>query len=154
MSGKDILSFLPKLFYSQFFFTPPYPTTDCSKKTIIVTGANTGLGKEAARHYVRLGAEKLIIACRSMEKGEAAKQDIEASTNRSGVIEVWQLDLGSYESVKRFAERAKTLKRLDSVVENAGISTFKYVAVEGHESTGMSAGLIKACQKTPLTSRQ
>ena len=114
------------------------PTSDCSGKTIIVTGANTGLGKEAARHYVRLGAEKLIIACRSLEKGEAAKRDIEGTTKRSGVIDVWLLDLGSYESVKAFAEKAKTLKRLDSIVENAGISTDKYQSLGGNESTGIS----------------
>lgn len=78
-----------------------------------------GLGKEAARHYVRLNAEKVIIACRSIEKGEAAARDIEQSTGRKGVVEVWQLDLSSYENVKQFAERAKGLRRLDSIVENA-----------------------------------
>lgn len=92
----DILTgFLPRLFYTQFFVTPQYPTTGCTGKTIIVTGANTGLGKEAARHFTRLNAEKLIIACRNTEKGEAAKRDIEASTQRSGVIEVWQLGMCS-----------------------------------------------------------
>lgn len=137
MSLPDILfGFLPQLFYSQFFVTPPVPNIDCTGRTIIVTGANTGLGKEAVRHYVRLNAEKVIIACRSTEKGEAAKRDIEATTKRSGVVEVWQLDLASYESVKEFAKRAKTLKRLDSIVENAGIATSKYVAFGGNESTG------------------
>lgn len=72
-----------------------------------------------------------------MDKGEAAKKDIETTTKRTGVIEVWQLDLGSYASVKAFAERAKALPRLDSIVENAGISTRKYTPVESNESTGM-----------------
>ena len=136
MSVPNILfGFMPKFFYNQLFVTPPVPSTDCTSKTIIVTGANVGLGKEAARHYVRLNAEKVILACRSLDKGEAAKKDIEATTGRKGVIEVWQLDLSSYQSVKQFAERAKTLRRLDSVVENAGISTQKFKAVEGNEST-------------------
>lgn len=82
----------------------------------------TGLGKEAVRHYVRLNAGKVILACRSVEKGEAAKRDIEATTKRSGVVEVWSLDLGSYESVKQFAQRANLLQRLDIVLENAGVS--------------------------------
>ena len=136
MAAMDILRWMPNFFYSQFFVTPKVPSTDCSGKTIIVTGANVGLGKEAARHYVRLGASKIILACRSRERGEAAKNDIEATTKRKGVVEVWQLDLGSYESVNQFAERAKTLKRLDSIVENAGISTTNYKSVEGNESTG------------------
>ena len=136
MSALDIIGWMPKFFYSQFFVTPPVPSMDCTGKTIIVTGANVGLGKEAARHYVRLNAEKVILACRSLDKGEEAKRDIEATTKRTGVIEVWQLDLGSYENVKQFAERAKSLKRLDSIVENAGISTSNFKSVEGNESTG------------------
>ena len=82
-----------------------------------------------------MNAEKVILACRSLERGEAAKKDIEATTKRTGAAEVWQLDLGSYASVKAFAERVKTLKRLDSIVENAGISTMQYRALEGNEST-------------------
>ena len=138
MSVPSILfGFMPKFFYSQLFVTPPVPSKDLTGKTIIVTGANTGLGKEAARHYVRLNAERVIIACRSLDKGEAAKKDIEASTGRKGAIEVWQLDLSSYESVKQFAARAKSLSRLDSIVENAGISTANYKSLEGNESTSM-----------------
>ncbi len=57
-----------------------------------------GLGKEAARHFVGLNAQIVILACRSVEKGEAAKKDIESTTKRAGVVEVWQLDLGSYNS--------------------------------------------------------
>lgn len=136
MSLPSILfGFLPHFMYSQLFITPPAPTTDCTGRTIIVTGANTGLGKEVAQHYVRLNAEKVIIACRSLDKGEAAKRDIEKKTGRPGAVEVWQLDLSSYESVKQFAERAKSLKRLDSLVENAGINTDKFRVFEGNEST-------------------
>lgn len=119
----NIISQVPAFLYRQFFVTPQYPTTECTGKTIIVTGANIGLGFEAVRHYVRLNASKVIIACRSLEKGEAAKLDIEKSTKRTGVIDVWQLDLLNYDSVKAFAKRVDTLKRVDSIVENAGIAT-------------------------------
>lgn len=123
MSTSDILTgFLPHFFYSQFFITPTYPTQDCSGRTVIVTGSNTGLGKEAVRHFVRLNAEKVIIACRSTAKGEAARQDVEASTGRKGVVDVWPLDLTDYESVKAFAQRAKGLARVDVALLNAGIS--------------------------------
>jgi retinol dehydrogenase-12 len=100
------------------FTTLPYPAFDFTGQTVIVAGANTGLGLEATRHIVRLGAAKAIIACRSIEKGEAAKKDIEESTERKDVVEVWQVDLGSYESVKEFCARVQKLDRLDAVVEN------------------------------------
>ncbi|EHY56323.1 hypothetical protein HRR83_008576 [Exophiala dermatitidis] len=123
--------------YSQLFVTPRYPTKSFAGQTVIVTGSNTGLGKEAARHFVRLGASKVIIAVRNTTAGEAAKQDIEKTTHCSpDVLEVWSLDLSSYESVKAFAERAKkNLSRLDVLLNNAGIATSKYELAEGHERT-------------------
>ena len=124
-----------RFFYNQFFVKVPYPETDFSGKTVIVTGANSGLGKEAARHFTRLNAAKVIIAVRSVGKGEEAKADIEATTGRKGVVEVYRLDLGSYASVKSFAAKVAELPRVDAVVENAGISTTKYERFEENEST-------------------
>lgn len=121
--------------YTQLFVSLPYPTTDLSGQTIIVTGSNVGLGLEAARHSTRLNADKVILGVRNIEKGEAAKKSIEESTQRKGAVEVWQLDLSSYESTKQFAKRAEGLKRLDAIVENAGIATDKYSVSEGNEST-------------------
>ncbi len=121
--------------YSQFIFTPPYPTDDFTGQTVIVTGSNTGLGLEAARHLVRLNAGKVILAVRNLEKGEAAKRSIEASERKTGVAEVWELDLASHESVQRFAKRAEGLERLDAVSENAAIYTFQFKIMDGNEST-------------------
>lgn len=131
----DLPSILYRFFYSQLLVTPPSPTTSCKGKTIIVTGANVGLGLEAARHFVKLGAEKVILGCRSAEKGEAARRSIESSANRSGVVEVWSLDLCSYESVKAFAARVDGLARVDVIVENAGINTMNYGTAEDNERT-------------------
>lgn len=102
-------------------------------QTIIVTGSNTGLGKEAARTFTRLNAEKVIIAVRSISKGDAAKREIEQSTGRQGVLEVWPLDLASYESTIQFAERAKKLQRLDILLENAGVAKTGWEVVEKDE---------------------
>jgi retinol dehydrogenase 12 len=117
-----MLRFLSQFFYSQFFVTPPYPAYDFTGKTVIVTGSNTGLGLEAARHFARLNCAKLILAVRTKSKGEEAKESILASTKRtSDCIEVWDLDLSSTASVKAFAARAQQLDRLDVLVENAGL---------------------------------
>jgi NAD(P)-dependent dehydrogenase (short-subunit alcohol dehydrogenase family) len=127
--------FIPRFLWEQWTRKLPYPTTSFSDQTIIVTGANIGLGLEAARHFVRLGAAKVILAVRSAEKGEVAKQSIEQTTGRTGVVEVWSLDLCSFESVKEFAKKVQKLERLDVLLENAAINTMTWKLAEGHEST-------------------
>ena len=121
--------------HTQLFTRPPYPTADFSGKTIIVTGSNVGLGKEAVRHFVRLKAAKVIIAVRSVAKGEAAKADLEKEYKRATeVVEVWKLDYASYASCKAFARLAAQLDRLDAVVLNAGIATEQFEILEDNES--------------------
>ncbi|KAL3439349.1 hypothetical protein BDV09DRAFT_190919 [Aspergillus tetrazonus] len=108
-------------------------TESTAGKTYIVTGANTGLGFEAAKHFVRLGAKKVILAVRSIPSGEAAKQKIDEATATTDVAEVWALDLSSYASVKTFAKRAITeLDRIDAVIENAAVATAEQTRAEGH----------------------
>ena len=75
------------------------------------------------------------MACRSAEKGNIAKADIEKTTKKKSIVEIWPVDLASYDSVKAFCARAQTLDRLDIVVENAGIATPKFESREGCEST-------------------
>ncbi|EXJ87396.1 alcohol dehydrogenase [Capronia epimyces CBS 606.96] len=123
--------------YSQLFVKPKYPSESFKGQTVIVTGSNTGLGKEAARHFARLGVSKLILAVRNTSAGENARREIEETTHCGpGVIEVWKLDLASYESVQTFATRAaKDLARIDVLLENAGIAVSKFALAEGHERT-------------------
>lgn len=114
--------------------TLPIAPKDCTGQTYIVTGANTGLGLETARHYVRLNASRVIVASRSLSKGDAAKKSIDKSTGRPGVAEVWQLDLGSHDSIKAFAKKAQSLERIDALVENAGVAmTSRWEEVAGTE---------------------
>jgi len=131
------LSVVSGFIYRQLFVTPPPPNTRWDGKTVIVTGSNVGLGLEAARHFSRLGAARVIVAVRSIDKGEAAKRSIDETAGRSpSPVSVWQLDLSSYENVMEFAARAeRDLDRLDVLCENAGIATQKFQLFEGEEST-------------------
>ncbi|KAJ9607759.1 hypothetical protein H2200_007837 [Cladophialophora chaetospira] len=138
-------------FRSQFI-SLPVPTKRYSGQTIIVTGSNVGLGLETARHFVALDAQKVILAVRNRPKGEVAAKSIEQSTRRTGVVEVWDLDLCSYASVKAFANRASTLDRLDVLVSNAGIVTYDFVLAEDNESTitvNVISGLLLALLLLP-----
>ena len=121
--------------HTQVTFTPPVPETDFSGKTVIVTGANVGLGKEASKHFVRLNAHKVILAVRTVKKGEAAKAEIEAEEGRTGVVEVFELDYSSYASVKAFAANVAKLPRVDIAVLNAGVATEQFEILEDNEST-------------------
>jgi NAD(P)-dependent dehydrogenase (short-subunit alcohol dehydrogenase family) len=134
-STMSWLSFIPIVLYSQLLVRIPYPTQSFYGQTIVVTGSNTGLGLEAARHLVRLGAAKVILAVRTISKGEAAAETILASTKATkNTIEVWQLDLSDYESIKKFAKRVEGLERLDAVVQNAGIMQQAFKSINGEEA--------------------
>ncbi|GIJ92659.1 hypothetical protein Asppvi_001937 [Aspergillus pseudoviridinutans] len=111
----------------------PLPTTSFAGQTVIITGSNTGLGLEAARHFVRLDAARVILAVRSVKKGEDAKASIESSTNRKNVVEVWQIDMSNYDSIKAFVKKCDSLDRLDVVVANAGVLRNTYEECEGTE---------------------
>ena len=108
--------------HTQLVLKIPEPTASFASKTVIVTGANGGLGSEIVKHVVRLGASKVICACRSVSKGEEVKRSIEATSKCSpSTIEAWQLDLESPPSIKAFVERANALPRLDIVINLAGL---------------------------------
>ena len=134
---RGLIGQLPTFLHSQFIFKPPIPTRSFAGETVIVTGSNTGLGLEAARHIARLDATLLILAVRSTSKGEAARASILASHPESKTrIEVWPLDMASYESVQAFAARCeRDLDRLDAVLENAGVGTRTFSTAEDNELT-------------------
>ncbi|KAJ5889606.1 NAD(P)-binding protein [Penicillium tannophilum] len=131
--GKGLRLFL----YSQLFVTPELPTQSFAKQTVIVTGANSGLGLESAQHFYRLNAARLILAVRTIAKGQEAKEYIlRNSPQRSepDAIEIWPLDLSSTKSTLAFADRVKTdLPRLDVLINNAGINSPEWKVYEGYE---------------------
>lgn len=112
----------------------PKPST-VADGTYIVTGANSGLGYECVKHFASLGASQIILAVRSLDKGNIALEKIRAETGRPDVGEVWELDLTSLDSVEAFSKRLNTLDRVDALIENAGIALDKFSLAGGVETT-------------------
>jgi NAD(P)-dependent dehydrogenase (short-subunit alcohol dehydrogenase family) len=106
---------------------------DLHGKVIIITGANSGIGYEAAKEFARKGA-KTILACRSVEKGQAALDQIKKEIPQSQ-IELMTLDLANLTSVRKFTQAFKSrYDRLDILVNNAGIMWIEYgKTVDGFE---------------------
>lgn len=138
MATMSALQGTTSTLFSNIFVTLPIPTAEpsISEQTFIVSGSNTGLGLESCRHLSRLGAGKIIMAVRTESKGEAAKQEILKTTKRpESSIEVWHLDMDSYESIRKFSERVADLPRVDGVLANAGIMTTNFRLSESFEAT-------------------
>jgi len=94
--------------------------TDQSGKTVIVTGANTGIGFETALALYETGAH-VVLACRNLSNAKEAIAKIKTHKG-NGTLEQAQLDLSSLESVKEFADAfLKTHVRLDILINNAGV---------------------------------
>lgn len=109
-----------KVFKHKWVDSPREVHEDFTGRIIIVTGATSGIGKEAVFKFAKLGAAKVIMAARDLEKAESTKAALEARLGRKDQLEVWQLDLMLYDSVEAFANRANELEHLDIAVLNAG----------------------------------
>lgn len=98
----------------------PEQIPDLSGKTILVTGANSGIGLEAVKLFAANGAQ-VIMACRNPDKAEAAAEQVRAITPGANLI-IMPLDLADLESVKAFAKAVKQrFKKLDVLLNNAGL---------------------------------
>ncbi|RYP02082.1 hypothetical protein DL764_005963 [Monosporascus ibericus] len=130
--------FFPNVFFHNQFRAKPQPlpqTTNLSGRVVIITGGNTGLGFEASRQLLSFKLSHLILAVRSLSKGEAAASQLRAQ-HKGANIEVWQLDMSSYDSIRAFTRRVQEqLSRLDIVILNAGVRkhAFETVRSTGHE---------------------
>ncbi|KAM8731317.1 retinol dehydrogenase 12 [Acanthopagrus schlegelii] len=89
-------------------------------KTVIITGANTGIGKETARDLARRGA-RIVMACRDLERAEEARTDILEDTGNENLV-IRKLDLSDTKSIRAFAELInKEEKQVNILINNAGI---------------------------------
>src|SRR5687767_7153315 len=87
-------------------------------KVIIITGANSGIGKAAAIQFAQLGAT-VVMACRSRERGLQAREEVR-SVARSSDVEVLPVDLASQESIREFFnEFSRCYADLHLLIHNA-----------------------------------
>jgi NAD(P)-dependent dehydrogenase (short-subunit alcohol dehydrogenase family) len=93
---------------------------DFGGKVFVVTGANSGIGFEAAKVFAAGGAS-VVLACRSVKKGDEARASI-VDAQPSADVEVVGLDLAELASVKRFADAMRARHRaIDVLCNNAGV---------------------------------
>lgn len=95
-----------------------------SGKTIVITGANSGIGLETSRELARGGAT-VVMACRDLARAKAARADITASVP-GAKLELVSLDLASLASVRACADTLQSQwPRIDVLINNAGLFPFK-----------------------------
>ncbi|XP_047466428.1 retinol dehydrogenase 12 isoform X1 [Mugil cephalus] len=102
-------------------------------KTVLITGANTGIGKETALDLAMRGA-RVIMACRDVEKAEEAAASIRA-TYPKAQVEVRELDLADTCSIRAFAQKfLREVQHLHVLINNAGVMMCPYTkTIDGFE---------------------
>ncbi|KAL8858262.1 MAG: hypothetical protein Q9178_005274 [Gyalolechia marmorata] len=115
-----------------------------SKKLILITGANGGIGLELARQLLADSEKHVLLGSRSIEKGKTAINELQ-SLQPKGTVELVQVDVTSEESVEAAAREVENKHgRLDALVNNAGIAG----------STGTNAQQLTACLQTNAVGAQ
>lgn len=134
-------NFFPVFIKNQFRTTIPLPTKgkypNVKGQCAIITGSNTGLGYEASSQLLSLGLSHLVMGVRSLSRGNAAASKLRA-VNPSAKVDVWELDMESYDSIQTFVRKCNDdLPRIDMVILNAGMGAMKFnlVPATGHEKT-------------------
>lgn len=110
-----------------------YEIPDLTWQVIVVTGANSGIGYEATRLFAKRNAE-VVMACRSMDKAEAAFDRIKQEFDYAKLVIV-PLDLGSFSSIHHCSrELHKKYDKIDVLLNNAGVMMTPYTTtVDGLE---------------------
>jgi retinol dehydrogenase 12 len=104
-------------------------------KTCLVTGANSGIGKETALGLARMGA-RVVLVCRNQQKGEQALADIRRETG-SSQLDLLIADMSSFGSVRALAAQVlQRYQRLDVLINNAGAAVpRRALSADGIEMT-------------------
>jgi NAD(P)-dependent dehydrogenase (short-subunit alcohol dehydrogenase family) len=108
---------------------------DMTGKTCVVTGANSGIGKETSLGLARMGA-RVVLVCRNQQKGERALADIRQQTGSAG-LDLLIADMSSFGSVRSLAAHVRErYPRLDVLINNAGAAVVnRTLSADGVEMT-------------------
>ena len=108
---------------------------DLSNKLCVVTGANSGIGKETVRDFARRGAY-VVMMCRNEKRAEQARREIEEDTGHTG-LEIVLADLAVQHDIRRAAEQiTDQFDHVDILVNNAGfIPNERETTADGIEKT-------------------
>ncbi|KAL0961452.1 hypothetical protein HGRIS_006397 [Hohenbuehelia grisea] len=116
-----IASFYDQSYPPKSKFVPDEHIPDLSGQVVIVTGANTGVGKETAKELLKHNA-KVYVATRSAEKAAAAIKDLQSETGKEALF--LQLDLANLKAIKKAAEEFNSKeKELHVLFNNGGVMT-------------------------------
>ncbi|KAH8645836.1 retinol dehydrogenase 12 [Xylariales sp. PMI_506] len=120
-------------------FTKPVPPSqglDLSGQTGIIIGGTDGIGLACVRVLLEHKLSRLILGARNMIKGTGIATRMQED-HKDAEIQVWELEMLSYDSVRTFAGRCASLERIDFVIIGAGIfpSDFRLSPSTGHEVT-------------------
>lgn len=103
-------------------------------KTVLITGATSGIGKATA-HELALRGARVILACRNQQLGEAVARTISKKT-RNGDVMALYLDLASLQCIRDFVKQFKEKEnKLNILINNAGYFGPKAATVDGYERT-------------------
>ena len=104
-------------------------------KTFLVTGANSGIGRETALGLARMGA-RVVLVCRNQQKGQQALADIQRET-RSSQLDLLIADMSSFGSVRALAAQIRQrCQRVDVLINNAGAAVLqRTLSADGIEMT-------------------
>jgi NAD(P)-dependent dehydrogenase (short-subunit alcohol dehydrogenase family) len=106
---------------------------DQSGRTVLISGANSGIGFESARALAQKGAT-VIMACRSMDRGNEARNKLLQLVSNADLV-VMELDLSDLDSVRNFAATfQRAYNKLDILINNAGVMIPPYTLTkQGYE---------------------
>jgi NAD(P)-dependent dehydrogenase (short-subunit alcohol dehydrogenase family) len=117
-------------------------------RTALIAGATSGCGFELAKILAR-HCNRLIITSRNEQRGQQALEEIRKSlpsdTSTKAHIEVWPLEMESFQSIREFNERLLTLQSLDMAVLNAGVWHLDFARTKDEFETHIQVNYLASC---------